>query len=450
MDVEFDNIRVAFERAMQRNDHAELAMRLVRAMTKYGYHRGHLAELKSWAERAWEQGQNASIFARARGKVALASTYVMSGAKPLGIRYCEEALSLFRKSNDRLGLVECLEVLANNSFDEHVQAYAEEALTLSREIGAVDMESRALRALGVAALQSGDCAKAANYFLQAIQMADWDIDLCLEFLYEADLQQALAWCTGERARFNSTTDPTFASSVMMNYGLMLLMRRNEAEARIVIEQGFRIWEQVGKRQPLDLGLMLQPLPFDYSAPDQNSCIGAFLVLGLAELSLKNFASAQTRWRQASVSARQRGIIWLEAIAELLVTHAKIFAGDHADPLLVEAREHLVRFKQIDEPLGILCGMIQCAGLMCRTCDTDKMRLASQLLGTASSYMPVNQGAGFFGSNYLLIWLRDVDASIVAPALAAARAALGDAEFEAAYAAGQRMTLDEAVALALNG
>ncbi len=79
-----------------------------------------------------------------------------------------------------------------------------------------------------------------------------------------------------------------------------------------------------------------------------------------------------------------------------------------------------------------------------------MRFASQLLGAVSTCMPVKLVTKFYGSMYLLLWLRDVESSFVAPALAAARAALGDAEFEAAYAAGQRMSLDEAVALALNG
>jgi hypothetical protein len=45
---------------------------------------------------------------------------------------------------------------------------------------------------------------------------------------------------------------------------------------------------------------------------------------------------------------------------------------------------------------------------------------------------------------LWMWHRDAQQTLGAPALAAARAALGDAEFERCYAAGQRMSLDEAV------
>lgn len=49
-----------------------------------------------------------------------------------------------------------------------------------------------------------------------------------------------------------------------------------------------------------------------------------------------------------------------------------------------------------------------------------------------------------------IWFDRARKTIVDPCCGAARAALGDEAFEAAYTAGQPMSLDEAVALALNG
>jgi predicted ATPase/DNA-binding winged helix-turn-helix (wHTH) protein len=456
MDVEFDNVRVAFERAMQRDDHAEIAIRLVYAMMTYGYYRGHLAELKSWAERAWEHGQNASIFMRARGKMALASAHVMSGAKPSGIQYCEEALRLFRQSDDRLGLASCLELLANNAFDDHVQDYAEEALTLARELGLVDGESRALRALAVAALQAGDRPKAVNYLVQAMQMAEWDIVICLELLYQADSRRALAWCASERARFSSNTDTRFAANVMEAYGLMLLMEGDAAQARFVLEQAVHVSVQIGKRQRLDVGRIVQPLPLEISTQELRGWISVvnnysfcFLGLGLAELFLGNFTNAEARLKLASDSAQQSGVIWLYAIAQLLKTHAKSLEGGPVGSLLSEAHECLNRFSRIGEPLGIICAMIQLAEMMIETGNASEIGSALQMLGAASSHLPANQDAAFYGSKYLLIWLGHAEASIVAPALAAARVALGDAEFEAAYATGQRMSLDQAVELALS-
>ena len=357
----------------------------------------------------------------------------------------------------RRGLAECLEVLANNAYDDHVQAYAEEALTLARELGSVDGESRALRALAVAALRAGEHSKAVNYLAQALQMAGWDILVCLELLYQADPKRALAWCAGERARFSSTTDTRFAANVMEAYGLMLLMEGDAAQARFMLEQAVHVCEQVGKRQPLDLRRIVQSLPLDISTPEivgwisvVNNYSFCFLGLGLAELFLGNFTYAEARLKSAGVSAQQAGVIWLDAIAQMLQTHAKALGGGLAGSLLSEAHEHLDRFERIGEPLGITCAMIQFAGLMSQTGDADRMRFASQLLGAVSACMPVKLVTKFYGSMYLLLWLRDVESSLVAPALAAARAQLGDAEFEAAYAAGQRMSLDEAVALALNG
>jgi len=381
----------------------------------------------------------------------------MIGAKPSGIQYCKQALHLFRQSNDQVGLAICLEVLANNAFDEHVQTYAEEALALARELGLVDGESRALRALGVAALQAGDRSKAVNYLVQAMQKAEWDIVMCLELLYQADPRRALAWCASERARFNSTTDTWFAANVMEAYGLMLLMEGDAAQARFVLEQAVHVCVQIGMRQRLDVGRIMQPLPLDISTSESGGWISVvnnysfcFLGLGLAELFLCNFTYAKARLKLASVSAQQSGVIWLDAIAGLLQTHAKLLEGGHVGSLLSEAYECLNRFSRIGEPLGILCAMIQSAGMMSKTGDAVETRSALQMLGAVSSHLPVNQDATFYGSKYLLLWLGHAEVSIVAPALAAARAALGDAEFEAAYDAGRRMTLDEAVELALNG
>jgi non-specific serine/threonine protein kinase len=194
MEADLDNVRAAFAWAMSRESDNESASRLASAMTTYGYHRGHWTEIGVWANQAWSRADNASANARARGLLARASCFLMTGDKVLGVQLCEQALPLLRETNDRVNLVACLEMIANNETDARAQAYAEELFPLARELGSNDMQGRAFRALGTAALRAGDTAKAVPLLEQAIAFAPWDGTISYWYLYHADPKRALALC----------------------------------------------------------------------------------------------------------------------------------------------------------------------------------------------------------------------------------------------------------------
>jgi hypothetical protein len=80
----------------------------------------------------------------------------------------------------------------------------------------------------------------------------------------------------------------------------------------------------------------------------------------------------------------------------------------------------------------------------------ELHRACALLGAARALHYEVDATGSWENRVLWRWYRDVQPTIVEPTLATARAQLGDIEFEAAYVAGQQMTLEQAVAYALQG
>ncbi len=452
VDVDYDNMRAAFARAMLQPDEGEAALRFANAMTTYSYHRGHLMEIGAWANQAWSRAEKAPTYARARGLLAKASYYLLTGDKFRGVQLCGQALPLLRQTDDRVNLAGCLEMLANNSFDDRVQAYAEEALPLFRELGSRDGEGRIMRALGTVALRAGDHARAAQLLAQAIELAPWDATVCYKHLYDADPKRALELCAQNYARLSPSDAPDQAVEMLVAYGIMLVSEGNYAGARRMLEQSIRAWEQVDAGRPFDLAPLTLPLTLDIFELSP-SRLGAgvcgsfsFVLLGFIEHVLGRLDYANARLDQGHAFASEAGMMWLQVSADFLKTSLKIAEG-YLDVDMQEVVTYVRRFSQLNQPLSTVCALVQIASLA--GCRGDMIQ-ACTLLGAAEALIPkLLDIMAYYIFCIPSFWLRRAQNTIIDPTLAAARTALGDAVFEAAYAEGQHMTLDEAVALALN-
>jgi predicted ATPase/DNA-binding winged helix-turn-helix (wHTH) protein/tetratricopeptide (TPR) repeat protein len=452
MEANLDNVRAAFAWSMSRESDNESALRLVWAMTSYGYHRGHWTEIGVWANQAWSRADKASANARALGLLARASCFLMTGDKVPGVQLCEQALPLLRETNDRVNLVHCLEMVANNETDARAQAYAEELLPLARELGSDDMLGRAYRALGTAALRAGDTAKAMPLLEQAIEFAPWDGTVSYWYLYHADPKRALALCAQKFSELTPSAAPGNTAPMLEAYGILLASEGNYAGATRMLERCIRASEQMGAGDHLDLALMEQPLPLDSSelslrgfGVDMSDYSLVFLLLGLAESVLGRFDNALARFDQGYRFANETGMVWLEVMADLLKTATKIATG-HLDAAMPKSVTCLRRLHEIDPYLGPVMGIAHIADLLGRRGDLTQ---ASTLLGAVEALIPKLSIPTYYIFCIPLLWLQHAQGTVIAPTLAAARAALGDAEFEAAYAEGQRMTLEQAVEYALS-
>jgi non-specific serine/threonine protein kinase len=425
---EFDNMRAAFAHAMTCDDGGEKALRIVYAMTRYWFYTGPVDEWKEWAAQANGRGEHAPIWARARGLNAMFTYHLFCGAVTEALAVGEASLALFRQTDDRLGTAWCLESLANNANSAEVQPLAEEALRLFRELGSRDGEGRALRALGTAAYWAGDHARAALWLEQSIDVAPWGLESCMGCLYFAHPQRALAICAREVDRLFAQEAISQAPETIRIYAVLLMWDGQFAEAKrhhdIVVEL------VQSQRVPAQFSFACYQMP----------------AIAMVEQALLHTEAALAWLEQAHQNA--------EDTHSHVVAHAARFLkaafadADAEDDLTLHLARHCLHgFHQLDFALGTVCTLMLMASIASRRGDHDR---SSKLLGVAEAHKHQVAQLALWMDGVLWMWHRDAQQTIVAPVLAAAREQLGDAEFEAAYAAGQRMSLDEAVALALNG
>jgi tetratricopeptide (TPR) repeat protein len=423
IEQEIDNVRAAFAHALIFDDRGERAMRLVYAMTKYWSFIGPADEWRNWATQANRRGEQAPLWAKARGMHSMFAHHLFCGAVNEALAVGEASLALFRQTEDRLGTAWCLETLANNSNSAHVQPLAEEALHLFRALGSRDGEGRALRALGISAYWSGDSARAADLLEQSIAVAPWDLESCMGYFYFAHPQRALAICSREVDRLTAQGIVNQYPATIRIFAVLLMLDGQFEEA----SRHYNTVVQV---------VQMHRAPAHYSF----ACY-QMLPMAMIEHALQHMETALWWLEQAHQNAEDTHSHVVAYTARFLKA-AFIAADSEEDDLVLQLAQHCLRgFHQLDFALGMVCVFVLMAGIASWHGDHGQ---ALKLLAVAKSHGQIVAHQALWMDGVLWMWHRDAQQTLGAPALAAARAALGDAEFERCYAAGQRMSLDEAV------
>jgi tetratricopeptide (TPR) repeat protein len=160
MSAEQDNMRAALEWGLNRNP--DYALRIAGASNLFWTAGGYSAEGFRWTQKALEQAQklplsngiksNQRLVARAKALCGLTRLYLSLGDNASAKRAAEESVSLYRQSQDRLGLAFALIVLAYplEFLGEHAKAEAalQESYSIGRDEGDVYIICRALNRLG--------------------------------------------------------------------------------------------------------------------------------------------------------------------------------------------------------------------------------------------------------------------------------------------------------------
>jgi len=409
IDLVFDNLRAAFAWASERDDNGEAALRLAGGMRSYWGYRGHLGEGMGWLNTALARGSAAPAAARARALLAQASQLRHQGELARTQSTAEESIALFRQTDDRLGLAWCLVFLANNTNKSHAQA------------------------LGAAAHRVRDDAQAVKLLEQSIAASQaveesWDINLCLIRLYDVDPRRALELCAQELARRRTIGNLDHIEAILLSYGILLLSQGEHAQARSLLEEALQWWQQ----------------------PEATPRYWAFPVillgLGFIELVLGHIEPAIIWLDQSRKLHHEIGAIAVSDVALLLIGSAKIARGDLAHAA-DDTCSCLQRFNKFGYLTGMVCSVVQIADLAQRR---GEMHRAVKLLAAAGVYGQEYDVTLPWATRVISRWYQLAQHTITKPTLTAARAQLGDAEFETVFAAGEQMTLAQTISYALRG
>jgi predicted ATPase/class 3 adenylate cyclase len=177
LEAELDNVRAALTWALEQEP--ESALRLAAALFPFWVARLHLAELRSWLERALDQGATADTSVRAKALSALAGVVWGQGDTALAGELAEEALALARGAGKGIdharvlfgALLKVANASGEQGDDARVIALLEEALDVARIHGLAAQAALALNQLGYVAYDHGDCARAVLLLKEAVALS---------------------------------------------------------------------------------------------------------------------------------------------------------------------------------------------------------------------------------------------------------------------------------------
>ena len=342
LDPDYDNLQTAFAWACQRESDGVMALRLAGAMRPYlNFQERNSNEGMGWVNTALSLGTPgygaAAVSARARA--LLAKSFLCSAQSDIlaAVHACEESLTLFRVTQDRIGMAWSLEWLANNLNDARAPAFAEEALLLFRETGSRDGESRALRAMATNYLRMEDRAQAARHIEQAIAIAPWQLRECILPLYNAHPERALAVCAMELVRIKGTSVEKLAWGeirILEEYAILLLAAHQYELAHEMLETCVR-YEMIDSATPTFSG------------------VSSLIELALAEFSLGLAGSAIAHLEQAQKAAQSMSWTGQARVARCFIASARVSSGDFSDADAQDLQECLRVFR------GSIFGQARC-------------------------------------------------------------------------------------------
>lgn len=429
LDPDYNNIRAAFDwaRICAETDGGEMMLRLAAALRPYWWHfRGSMQEAYEWLSEAVAHGSQAPAPARARALMVYASILVVRAETEKGIQVAEESLAIFRETDDRVGMAWCIQFLVNQVEDTaYTQLLAEEALGLFRLVGSLAGVSRALWDLGDLAIRAGDYARAMPLLEESIQIAQDTLDIrsaqnALRILHLINPIRARILCEEIVSHLREEGSEEQQAVLLTLLGDFFNANTQYAQARQVLIEALTLWQQASR----------------YAQTTWSA--GTLAELAFAERMLGHLDQAIVYLDQALALTRQT--VWIYRIHSVQFQLATLLI---AQGNLTEGTPHLLQclrgFHQMGSLLELESVLVQMAGLAHHSGDARRViRLLAAATVIRSEKHSMDQ------------WRRNAVSSIVVPAIDAARAELGNNDFESAWTEGRAMMLDQAVKYALAG
>jgi predicted ATPase/class 3 adenylate cyclase/uncharacterized protein HemY len=467
LEVELDNLRTALEWAQETD--GEAALRLAAALWWFWHIRGNRKEGCVWLERALsieatERGEQPIWPARAmiRGKAlnvagfewldqgetekctvfseeSLAIFRELGPAGKRGMAYAllnlgevaqeqdmaqakslsEEGLALFREAGDKFGMAECLNVLGYHALvdgdHERARAIWEENLALRKEIGDTDGIAYVYSMLGYLAFRQGDYQRAITLYEESLagyrEVGNiYYAARALSFIGEAARAQ------GDYGQAATITETALAISREAGDQV--------ATAMVMGDLGTVAWSQGDYRQAVER--FEEQLAMGRRMSDK-------IVIPNARFGLAGVARSQGDYTQAAKMYEEL-LAFVNWKPDALYGLGRVARsrGEYASARTLHA-EALAVWQAAGMRFGVPLSLEAFASL---ATAQNQLERAARLFGAAEASQE-------------LFRLSPADRADHDRDVAAVRAALGEAAFAAAWAAGRAITMEQALAEALD-
>jgi len=269
LDREHDNLRAALEGRRAAEKGAVQRLRLAGALWRFWLMRGYLSEGRAALEKAL-QGEDADERTSFRAK-ALRGAGVLAwnqGDYAQARQRLEECLAIDRERGDARGIASSLLSLGlvtwNQGDPGAARTLYEESLALQRGIGNQQGISNALTNLGILAYEQGDYATARALYEESLAVDrergdTWSIASSLHNLGAVahdlgDVEAARQLYTESLAIHRELGDKRSITLILSNLGRVAEEQEDYARARTLYEETLALQQELGARQGIALSL----------------------------------------------------------------------------------------------------------------------------------------------------------------------------------------------------
>ncbi|MGH2621816.1 MAG: protein kinase domain-containing protein [Anaerolineales bacterium] len=431
--AEYDNLRVALDWS-QGSGESETGLRLAGALFRYWLLRGQVDEGRHWLEGTMSRA-DPTRRTQARAKALRGAGFLAVGHGDLvaGRSRAEESLAISRELGDPEGIADSLHGLGRAAYFQGdylaARSLFEESLATSRMANYPWGSAQALYRLGMVSLIQGDYLKARPCFEQSVaifrQLGDqWSLSYSLSALGEeafrrGDYPEARSVMEESLAVFRKLGSKSGIAMALSELGWLALSQGDYLAARARLEESLALRQDMGYRVGVAIALNL---------------------LGDVALHQGNYPQAKELIDRGlnlrKEMGNKSGIAWsLQNLGHLAQRQGEF---EQAAALFEES---LTLFTELGNKMGVaecLEGLGSVAvGSRQSTGNGHRPERAAQLFGAAEALREA-------ASTPLPPYRRtDYDRD-----LAAAQSQLDEAGFAAAWEAGRSMTMERAVAYAL--
>jgi predicted ATPase len=418
LETEHDNLRAVLMWSQMAEERAEVGVRLTEALWWFWFVRGHLREGRAWLEQVLARS-HISTAARATALLGAGWLAIEHHDSMRAVTLLEESLALHRELGDRRGVAWSLSFLGRATSGEQAITLHEESLALHRQLGDRRGLAWSLIGLGREAWLQHEPMRAAALFEEGLtlhrELGDMrNIAWSLWFLgvVTTEPERAVALLEESLVLHRKLGDQQGITSALNRLGWLAHNQRDDGRAGMLFTEVLALTREWGDKREI-----------------------AWSLNAMGELARFRGDDAAARVYYDESLALRREFLDKEGIAMVLhnLGYVAQHQGDYGQATALFA-ESLIMCQEHED----LAGVGNCLdGLAGVAAVTGQPKRAARLVGAADALRNIRSAR-----------LEPVDRVEHERTVAVVRAQLDDSTFAAAWAAGQRMPLKQAIAEAL--